>query len=292
MAITLKQKQFSGDVNTVDEALKLSGMDFIAEQSELLNVATGVVSPTHKAIYNGSNDKQLGIVGHTYEPVQNTDAFAFFDLICKAYKAKFELGYNINNGAKCVLQAKIPGSFEPRKGDKVDQYFTLINGFDGKSGVQAYFTPIRLFCMNQLNASIKKAENRVLLRHTKNVKARMEEAFEIFGMGVEFFEQFKVLSTELAQKMVDAKMVEKFLNGVMGETKSTQIKNKKNRVEELFVSGKGNKGESLWDLYNGYTEYIDHFSTANKNRLLVNATIGSGVDKKEKAFKVATSLLG
>jgi hypothetical protein len=35
----------------------------------------------------------------------------------------------------------------------------------------------------------------------------------------------------------------------------------RNEIENLFRNGRGNKGKTAWDLFNGYTEYLNHSAT-------------------------------
>jgi len=61
-------------------------------------------------------------------------------------------------------------------------------------------------------------------------------------------------------------------------------------VKNLFTHGQGNGQNTVWDLYNGYTEWVDHYRQSDDDKRLVSSTIGTGVGLKEKAFKVASML--
>jgi Ni,Fe-hydrogenase III large subunit len=149
----------------------------------------------------------------------------------------------------------------------------------------------RLVCSNGLRALVPDAKHSVKIRHTKNVVHKMDEALKVFAESNNFFARFEETARILSQKMVDQKMVESFLDEVIGEeSKSTKTKNRREAVVGLFENGLGNKGNTAWDLYNGLTEWVDHHQIKDDDQRFVFSTIGKGVDLKEKAYKVAMSL--
>jgi len=286
--IAKKHNVISG--SSIEAVLEGSNANWIAEPQEMIT-AGGITVPTHKAIVRSDNQKVIGVVGKKYEPVQNSTAFAFMDTLVDEHKAKYEYLYEIEGGKKLIVQAKVDNDFEVRKGDSISTYITMINSFDGSTPFRAYFTPIRMWCSNQLRASLKNATESVSVRHTTNVMAKAEEAFQILCTATEYFEMFKEKSRILAQKSVDAQMVDNFLKGVLGEAESTKKKNQYEEVTKSFESGMGNNGSSVWDLYNGLTEWVDHHRVKNDEKRLANSLVGSGSIMKAKAWDVAMSLV-
>lgn len=285
-----KQTKFEGrNIKSVETVLDESNLNFIAEKQELIT-ASGVSVPKNVAIVRTDTNQVVGVVGNGYEPHQNSQTFGLFDTICEKFDASYQYTYEINNGSKVVIQAKVNGGFEVIPGDKVEKYITVINSFDGSTPLIAYFTTKRLWCSNQLRASLKGVTEKVSIRHTKNSESRIKEALRIFGLSLEYFKVFEEKAKVLAQKAIDKNMVEKFLNKVVGEPNSTRRKNIRSEVERLFQYGKGNNGVSGWDLYNGYSEYIDHIRGDNEEKRLASALVGSGANSKDKAFNVALNL--
>ena len=202
----------------------------------------------------------------------------------------YEFAGSIKAGKKVVVQAKLQGSFDVRPGDPCDRYITMINSHDGSTGLKAFFTPIRLFCMNQLQAALKGAISSVSLRHTVNASQRMHDAMQVFGLSENYFEHFKERAAFLDNKIVDAQMVGRFLDEVVGNTGSTKNSNHRNEVTRLFEQGKGNGQGSAYDLYNGLTEFVDHSKISDDEKRYESALVGAGARMKQAAWEVALSL--
>ena len=275
-------------VKTAEEAMDKAGLAWSIEQTELVGV-NGINVPDHKMLYRGDNQYVLGIVGKGYEPVQNSTALSFFDVVTAKYGASYEYGGMTKGGRKVFLQAKLPNSFEARKGDRVDCYLTLCNGNDGTYGLKAFLTPIRLFCSNQLVNAVKKASCEITLRHTASIHDRIELALAIFNTSLEAFEEFKQKSIFLAQKIMDKQMVEKFLNELMPK-ESTRSDNQKEEILHLFHNGAGNNGTSAWDAANAVAEYVCFYRGKDADKRAESALFGQGSQLTGKAFDLATSI--
>lgn len=276
-------------IKSAEEAMELSGLAWAVDQAPLIT-GNGISVDTHKALYRNDTNRILGVVGRDYTPIQNTTAFAFFDVIAEKYGASYEYAGIIKEGRKIFLQAKLGQSFQAAPGDTVESYITLVTAHDGSSSLRAFLTPIRLFCQNQLIQAIKSATTNIALKHTPNVNERIRDAMHVFQMSNEAFEVFEGKAKYLAQKVVDRQMVARFLAELIPDTGSTRSKHQKAKIEELFVHGCGNTGKSAWHLYNAAAEFVDHERSANAEKALESAMFGSGALLKEKAFETALTV--
>jgi phage/plasmid-like protein (TIGR03299 family) len=252
-------------VTTVDEALESIGANFEVQTIDLIT-ESGAAVYSNRATVRTDTNTVLGVVGNGYVPIQNSIAFACFDALRKTAKATFEYGYLINGGQQVILQAKIGADWEARPGDVISNYITLMNSHNGSKLWKIFFTPKRLFCLNQLRAALKKSTNEIAIKHTKNSEFKMVEALKLLSCAAEYFIEFKETSQRLAQKIVDKKMIDAFLTDIFGDISSNNKKqqDKIETVERLIHTGKGNNGSTAWDVYNGLTEYADHYRYNHK----------------------------
>lgn len=274
------------DCRTIGQVFEKADLAWLAESVPIMT-ADGKAIDTHKAVRREDTGHILGIVGSKYNIIQHSQAFGVLDVLANRYRAVYKTAGLIDNGRRVVIQAKVGNAFDVTPDDTHEKYLTVVNSFDGSMAVRIYFTALRLRCMNQLHASYRNRELSVSIKHTPNADAQIREALRVFTLSGDYFSEYRQKAQYLAQKAVDKAMVRRFLDDVIGEADSTRKQNQRDKVEELFVSGRGNNGRSAYDLLNGLTEYVDHYRNADDDNAML---FGSGAALKAKAFETALSL--
>ena len=140
-----------------------------------------VECPNAFATYRTDHNIPLGIVKERYTPVQNIEAFTFFDNAIGKDKAIWQTAGFFGNGERIFVSAKLPKNILVQ-GDPVENYLVFTPSNDGSSGVKILFTPIRVICENTLNAAINNSSNYISFRHTKSVYNNLDIASEILGI--------------------------------------------------------------------------------------------------------------
>jgi len=274
------------NASTPSEALDQVGLNWIAEPVNMIT-ENGIGIPNHKAIYRSDTKDILGVVGTNYQIIQNNIAFATFDTLCKDYNMNFNNSYLINHGATVIVEGTLNGKITIRKGDEVLRKIRISNSFDGTSGFSVDFYSYRLICSNGLMGVAR--DRKASIRHTLNAEARIMQAMTILARSTQYFESFEHNCQILAQKMMDTKMVNAFLDGMFSEKETTRTDNIKEAVESRFKYGQGNGQGTAWDLYNGVTEYVDHFKGKDTHKRIISSQFGTGTKIKEKAFSMLLS---
>lgn len=177
-----------------EQAIKLAGLDFTVSKHQLY-LADGTIAKNCFANVRDDTNTVLGQVKDRYEILQNNEAFDFMDSLC-------DQGANFVN-AGCIKDGKksyIVAETEPMKilGDEFKPYILFTNSFDGSTGVQAMFTPVRVFCSNCFVAASKEATNKITIKHSKNVKDRLMIARDTLLQNTKYLEFLKSRSEELA----------------------------------------------------------------------------------------------
>lgn len=282
-----------GGVKTAEEALEKSESKWNAELVPMQtagvgDIPAGIKIPDNKAVVRSDNHGIIGVVGDRYTPLQNSFAYAWFDAACQQNNATYTSAYVIDGGRKLILEATVGAPVEIRKGDEVFRKIQLINTFDGSYPFTAIYRVWRQVCKNGLMGWAN--ENKCKVHHTKNGEVKAGEAMRILAAGTAYFDKFEAQCKALAQVVCDAAMVDKFIKECFsGAEGGTRQKNLINKVTECYEAGKGTGDGTLWSLYNGYIEWIDHYRSADAETRLANSVLGASY-LKEEAWNVVCEL--
>jgi hypothetical protein len=113
------------------------------------------------ALTRSSDNSVLDIVSNDWNPVQNHEAFNFFEEYCRVGDMDMHTAGSLKNGQIVWALAKVKDSFELFKGDQVDSYLLFTNPHRFGQAIDIRFTPIRVVCNNTLQAALNGLENKV-----------------------------------------------------------------------------------------------------------------------------------
>ena len=194
-----------------------------------------VECPNAFATYRTDYNIPLGIVKERYTPVQNTEAFNFFNNAIGKNKALWQTAGFFGNGERIFVSAKLPKNIFVQD-DVIENYLVFTTSHDGSSGVKILFTPIRIVCENTLNAAIHDSTNYISFRHTKSVHNNLDIAAEILetcnNKIANLQEQF-ILMKKI--KMTDEKAQQTFANVVLTEDEQFRIKQTGHTIGQIIT---------------------------------------------------------
>lgn len=256
----------------IKEAIKLAGLDWTVSIRPLkTNDEDQLSVTTHNAVVKDTTKDVLGIVGNSYKPLQNSEAFDFFEPFIDNDMATLETAGSLFNGKKVFILAKINcGLADVAQDDFIENFVLLSNSHDGSQAIRVGFTPIRVVCNNTLSSAISSNASKLIrVRHMGNVVANMEELRETMDLVNKQFlatiEQYRELTkkdinqTDLRKYVKQCfswKPIEQMIKDYdesieIEETRSKLIK----RVEEIFELEPAHK---VWNAYNAVNSYLNH----------------------------------
>jgi len=177
-------------------------------------------------------------------------------------------------------------------GSECKAYFSLFTSHNGTKNANYYDTTHRTVCMNTLRSSFdSRGEHGFKLGHTKNANVRIHDMAKIVNNVLLGRRQFEEKMGELYSIDCDISKAEKFTAGFFAEktnakeTLSTRTKNQVDEVVRLAWNGKGNKGDNLFYLAQGATEFwTTGLGTGGESRdtgrKAFSADFGTGMDQK------------
>jgi phage/plasmid-like protein (TIGR03299 family) len=240
----------------------------------------------------------LGIVGSEYKPLQNRDAFQWFDPIVGEGKAIYHTAGALGDGERVWILAKLPDDIQVIGDDIANKFLLLSNSHDGTSSVQVKFTPVRVVCQNTLTMALNQGRG-IHVPHTRNLSERLAAARDALGIIRKRFDEIADDFRRMARIQVNTDRLNRYLAKVFPTPSNPDDKRATFRVQQarlestrLFTDGSGNSQQpvrgTLWAAYNGIAEYVDYGTNLrDADRRLDAIWFGSGYLSKARAFRVA-----
>lgn len=289
---------------TSEEALEFGGLNFEVQKKILLTrVGDKRISVPGKFV-NVRMDTlaPLGVVGNYYQVLQNAQAFDFFDMITGAGEAIYETAGCLGKGEVTFLCAKLP-SYIKVPGDVVEMYAVLTNTHDGSRPLTAFFTPVKTVCNNTLNAGLATAKHKVVIRHTKDVKNRMQEASKVMGISNQYAKELELAFSVMSSKSITDGKADEMVQMILltgdemkalanGEKKavSTRKENIMGQIMDYYFNDStldGIRG-TQFGVYNAITGYFQNVKEYRTGDTKMINLVFEGADWKtqQKAFDI------
>jgi phage/plasmid-like protein (TIGR03299 family) len=261
-----------------DEMYEASGLAWSVVKQPLFTYGVGEASTAllpvndRVAMVRSSDNRVLGTVGATYQPIQNEEMFAFAEALMKTGEVvKFETAGSLNNGRVVFAEAIVPERGIKIEGDpqgEIMPYLIVNTGHDGLRAFQATFTPVRVVCANTLAMALSGAKNLYVIRHTVNSGDRIADAKRALRLNVEYLEEVKTVSEALIKQTMSIKDIlraTEVLIPSMTDTPEKAVKAQKQRDEilALYRNSANLDGvpESAYRFVQAVAEYADHVRT-------------------------------
>jgi phage/plasmid-like protein (TIGR03299 family) len=249
-------------------------------------------STENKVLVRDRDNSCLGVVGKNYRPLQNIDAFNWFDFLLHEGDAKLETAGSLKDGKRVWVLAKInTEALEVRDGDFVNPYLLLSNSHDGKAAVTIQFTPIRVVCNNTLaaaNASAKIGKS-LRIRHSSSLTEKMSIAQNSLDFARQLFPKSIEEYRSMEKQKISRNEFDRYLEAVLDIDKACDHPAFENILAN-FGKGRGNRGETYWDAYNGVTEWLDHQRGRTDDTRLESAWFGDSAKIRDRAHEVAVGI--
>ena len=245
------------------------------------------------ALYRESDGKFLDVVSQSWKPVQNSEAFDFFNEFVSAGDMEMHTAGSLKDGQIVWALAKVKDSFDLFGGDQVDNYLLFTNPHKFGRGIDIRMTPIRVVCNNTLSMSLStKAKNSITLNHRKEFVK--EEALEAMGAAKDQFDKYKEMATFLGSKKIkDTETMIEYFNNVFPKTNGGKFDKFASRnAEETFNVMETQPGAkyaegSWWQAFNAVTFMVDHKMGRSNDNRLYNSWYGYNKDRKTRAANLA-----
>jgi phage/plasmid-like protein (TIGR03299 family) len=287
---------------TAQEAIQAARLDWQVKKLPLFAGSKRIPVPDRFAVVRKTGnlitrqDPVLGVVSNEYTPLQNREAFQFFDPIVGQNAAIYHTAGALGNGERVWILAKLPDYMRVVGDDIAEKYLLLSNSHDGKSSVQIKFTPVRVVCQNTLTLALTDGNAVFRVSHHSDIHEKLKQAHEMLGIITERFGEVEQAFQSMSGVKMDSNRLTDYLAQVYPDSKEPEkqvlVKRDRDWSEHFFAEGRGNRMKgvagTLWAAFNGVTEWQDHRKTRqNLNQRLNSVWFGESARVKSRAYSVA-----
>jgi phage/plasmid-like protein (TIGR03299 family) len=267
-----------------------SGLNWNVEARELFIPCNGTVCPVdgYKALVRADKDYTLHIAKNSYGVIQNRRIYDAIIESLAGVKYKIVSSGSIQNGRKVFFSVALDDNQDyVVNSDKFKNYVSFLSSHDGQLSFETYDCSIRLQCNNTINISrTQKGKINLHVYHTKNNEFKIREMESTLESLFEKRQEFYTSLEYLMSKPMTLDRANQIVAGFVanGDELSTRAENQTDEIVGLFQHGKGNSGQTYFDLLNGVTEYYTFHASDNKQKLFVSNEIGSAGEKKVEFY--------
>ena len=242
----------------------------------------------------------------TFQPVDNT---AFLEMIKASISGTphtvSSVG-SLRNRGRVFVSIELMGMEKFKAaGREFGAYLNFGNGHDKSSVLWVNTSNICTVCDNTFSCNLLSVENkavkadddnvRVSQRHTKNVKLQLPKIDKLVDKAIGVQAEFALEMDKLAALTIPRANATELFAGFVGRNVtevakglSTRAVNTVAKLDDLFVNGRGNRGETLADAFSAVTDYFTHSSSGGENvmRQMISSEYGSGNANKQEFWNI------
>ena len=290
------------NADAVNTMLDKYGLNWRVEKTPL--VLPSGVDTGFFGIVRTDTQKTFSTCKDSYVPFQNSELAEMLHRIADKTGYKIHSGGAFNGGGKVYLQLESPNKLQGigQNNTTVNGYLTGLNSHDGTTSLKWGEVNFTVCCRNTFAAAVRTLQNKA--RHTNSIHDKVEAVIaDLTGVVLQeksLFDKFIKLSevpatrTNIAQVVKDITEVDILLT--KDELKKNFSTYSLNRMEELLQAiskEMASKGQTLWGLFSGVTNYTSHTIPVPKrdNARLESIYTGTAYDINNRAFNALESFV-
>ena len=291
-------KRVPADVSP-EQMLQAAGLDWTVEKMPLFfNDSAGPVLTHARALVRSTDRKVLTVISDNWNPVQNLEAFQFFDDFVKAGDMEMHTAGSLREGKMVWAMAQIKDSFELFGGDKVEGFLLFSNPHEFGRSIDIRFTPVRVVCNNTHTLALN-STNQHAVKINHRAKFNGDQVKMTLGIAKERLDEYKEQALYLGQKKYQKETLVEYFNRVFpsftkDESKKLDLRKLPvgRQAEEAMATIHTQPGArfaegSWWQAFNTVTYMVDHKLGRSQDSRLSSAWYGLNRAKKEQALELA-----
>ena len=255
--------------------------------------------PGRYALVRQSDGQLLDIVKSNWEPVQNREAFAFFNDFVRAGDMTMETAGSLANGKWVFALARARAAFHLSRAERdvVESYVLFTNPHQYGRAVDIRFTPVRVVCHNTLSFALGQRDNRYRVSFGHRQRFPLARAQALVRRMAEQLENYRLKAECLAAKRYEAQSLDHYFRQVFKPAipprnrPDHELPFTRNATRAIDIVER-QPGHDLapgtwWNAFNAVTYLTDHEIGRSAETRLVTAWYGPGNARKVRALELA-----
>ncbi|NBW56538.1 DUF932 domain-containing protein [bacterium] len=285
-----------------EQMLVAANLDWTVERRPLFfeDAKGNRVLTQSTVLVRSTDEKVLTVVSDKWNPVQNIDAFNFFNEFVHAGDMEMHTAGSLKGGKMVWALAKIKDSFEVFGGDTVEGYLLFSNPHEFGRSIDIRFTHIRVVCNNTMTIALKNST-----AHSVKVNHRSvfngDQVKQTLGIAKDRLEAYKEQAEFLGKRKYKKETLTEYFNRVFPTLSKDDAKSsiatictvpQSRQAEEAMAVIHTQPGASFaegswWQAFNTVTYMADHTLGRSRDTRLHSSWFGMNRLKKEKALELA-----
>jgi phage/plasmid-like protein (TIGR03299 family) len=275
-----------------EEVLRKANLDWEVESTPLYaNINGSYIETKQKALIRSSDDKILTYISDDWKPVQNREAFAFFDEYVKTGHMRMETAGSLKEGQMVFALAKINDGFKVFGEDRIEGYLLFSNPHQYGKSIDVRFTPIRVVCNNTLTMAINsKAQYAAKVNHRSIFNP--DAVKEVLGISHEKLLKYKEQAEFLGKKRYTKETLTEYFKTIFPAAASKEISTPAEQALEIIHAQPGAEFAegSFWQAFNCITYMADWTLGRGVDTRIHSAWYGKNRQRKEQALELALEM--
>lgn len=305
---------------TSADAIKAAGLDWTVSVHPMETWITDkngkeiCIAAKTRMVIRDSDNKRLSEVGPSWSPLQNEEAFKWFDPFINSGECSFETAGSLFGGERIWVLAKLNRDPMVIVGDDtINKFLMLSNCHSDKRSARIALCPIRTVCWNTECANYKNKSTKFLsVRHTDKIKDNINAIRDIVNTANADFEATAEQYRSLTKMSVNQTLLKKYIKLVFKEEDdaekdaSDEAKRKysvkeddsrliENKIIPLFEGGLGSRlpgvRGTMWGAFNAITEFLNWHTGRTSDARLDSLWFGQNSGVSRRALDVALEMV-
>lgn len=275
-----------------DQMLKAAELDWeVVKYPAFANINNSNVNVGWSALVRSTDNRILDVVTNDWNPIQNSEAFNFFDEYCRAGDMEMHTAGSLKGGQIVWVLAKVKESFELFKGDVVESFLLFTNPHRFGQCIDLRFTPIRVVCNNTMTVALETKSDRMVKKNHRGV-FNASEVKEKLGIATDKLAKYKEMAAFLGSKRYTEDNLKKYFTELFPSLSKNE-EDKLSRGARLALDtievqpGAEFARGSWWQAFNTVTYLADHKLGRSNDTRLQSAWFGPNKNLKLKALESA-----